>query len=105
MAEVNGEIAACCMLALIANLASGGRKIGLIEHVITAARFRRQGLAKQVLEFALQQAWQADCCKVMLLSGANRTDAHRVYEAIGFKGMLSAALLSKRLAHTPQRNS
>jgi GNAT superfamily N-acetyltransferase len=95
VAEVDGEIAACCMLAFIANLASGGRKIGLLEHVITASRFRRQGLGKQVLEFAIAQAWQADCCKVMLLSGANRPDAHRVYAAIGFQGDMERGFVIK----------
>lgn len=32
VAELDGELVATCMLATIANFASGGRPIGLIEH-------------------------------------------------------------------------
>jgi GNAT superfamily N-acetyltransferase len=86
VADVNDTIAATCMLVFLANLASSGRPIGVIEHVITSASLRRQGIGRQLLEFALKEAWQADCCKVILLSGAQRIEAHRVYEAVGFRG-------------------
>ena len=95
VAEVDGEVAATCMLALLANLASGGRPIGVIEHVVTAQRFRRRGLSRTVLEFALGEAWHADCCKVMLLSGAQRTEAHGVYEAVGFRGDVERGFVAK----------
>ena len=96
VAEIEGEIAATCMLATLANLASGGRRIGVIEHVITANRFRRRGAGRMVLELALSQAWDAGCCKVMLLSGAQRAEARRVYEAIGFRGDVERGYVIKR---------
>lgn len=92
---VDGEIAATAMLALIANLASGGRRIGLIEHVVTASRFRRRGLAKQLLQYTLEHAWAANCCKVVLLSGAQRVEAHQVYEAVGFSGNVERGFVIK----------
>lgn len=95
VADVDGEIAATCMLATLANLASGGRRIGVIEHVVTANRFRRRGLGRLVLEFALRHAWNAGCCKVMLLSGAQRVAAHGVYEAIGFRGDIERGYVVK----------
>jgi GNAT superfamily N-acetyltransferase len=93
--SVDGEIAATAMLALIANLGSGGRRIGLIEHVVTAGRFRRRGLAKQLLQYTLEHAWAANCCKVILLSGAQRVEAHQVYEAVGFSGDVERGFVIK----------
>ena len=94
--EDEGQVGATCMLALIANLASGGRPIGLIEHVITAPSFRRQGLAEACLRFAVDEAWRLGCCKVVLLSGAQRPDAHRVYEKVGFDGDVERGFVIKR---------
>jgi GNAT superfamily N-acetyltransferase len=93
--EVDGVIAATCMLALIANLASGGRQIGLIEHVVTASPFRQRGFAKRALAFTLDHAWAARCCKVLLLSGAQRAEAHRLYEAVGFCGDIERGFVIK----------
>lgn len=81
-----GEIGATCTLAFLPNFASAGRPIGVIEHVITGERFRRRGLARAALAFALDEAWAMDCCKVFLLSGSQRTEAHRLYESVGFVG-------------------
>jgi len=84
--EHQGRIGATCMLATVANLASGGRPIGFIEHVITTAPLRGKGLAEACLRFAVDEAWRQGCCKVVLLSGAQRLQAHRLYQRIGFDG-------------------
>ncbi len=95
VAECDEVIAATCMLATVANLASGGRRIGLIEHVVTAPAYRGQGLGRDVLEFALAQAWAMGCCKVVLLSGSQRTDAHRLYRSVGFDGSIEMGFVAK----------
>lgn len=96
--EQEGQVGATCMLALVANLASGGRPIGLVEHVITAPAFRRQGLAEACLRFAVDEAWRLGCCKVVLLSGAGRPEAHRVYAKVGFDGDVERGFVIKRPA-------
>ncbi|MFT3811834.1 MAG: GNAT family N-acetyltransferase [Acidovorax sp.] len=90
-----GEIGATCMLALLPNFASAGRPIGVIEHVITGERFRRKGLARTALQFALDAAWASACCKVFLLSGAQRAEAHRLYEAVGLLGGRELGFVAK----------
>jgi ribosomal protein S18 acetylase RimI-like enzyme len=101
VATCDDVVAATCMLAFIPNLASGGRPIGMIEHVITAARFRRRGLARAVLQAALGRAWARDCCKVVLLSGADRPQAHGLYEALGFRGDVERGFVIKPPAPAP----
>ena len=97
VAEVDGQLAATCQLGVIPTLTNGGRPFGIIEHVITAARFRRQGLSQKVLEHALAIAWQQNCYKVMLLSGEGRESAHRLYEKLGFKAGIEKGFVIKQV--------
>ena len=101
VAEVEGQLAATCQLGVIPTLSNGGRPFGIIEHVITAKRFRRRGLSQRVLEKALALAWEQRCYKVMLLSGEGREAAHRLYEKLGFKAGIERGFVIKR----PQENS
>jgi len=96
VAEEAERLMSTCMLAFIPNLASGGRSIGVIEHVVTLPPYRGRGLGRQVLRYALDLAWYNNCCKVMLLSGLQRTEAHRLYESVGFKGDIERGFVVKR---------
>ena len=95
VAELESSIASSCMLAIVPNIAHGGRPFGIIEHVITAQIHRRRGLARSVLAYALRLAWSRNCYKVVLLSGAERTEAHRVYESVGFRGGVESGFVAK----------
>jgi ribosomal protein S18 acetylase RimI-like enzyme len=97
VAESGSSIASTCMLAIVPSIASGGRPFGVIEHVVTAKTLRRRGLARSVLEHALRLAWSRNCYKVILLSGADRTEAHRVYESVGFRGGVECGFVAKPL--------
>ena len=101
VAEVDGQLAATCQLGIVPTLTNEGRPFGIIEHVITANRFRRRGLSQRVLEKALALAWEQRCYKVMLLSGEGREAAHRLYEKLGFKAGIERGFVIKR----PQENS
>ncbi|MCX7010910.1 MAG: GNAT family N-acetyltransferase [Kiritimatiellaeota bacterium] len=93
--EVGEILAATCMLGVVPSLAVGGRPFGIIKHVVTLPDFRRLGLARAVLEFALKLAWKRGCYKVMLLSGAQRPEAHQLYRAVGFRGGAEVAFVAK----------
>lgn len=93
--EHDAMLVATCMLAVIENLASGARPFGVLEHVVTLARFRRQGFARMLLRYALELAWSKGCYKVMLLSGADREEAHRLYESVGFRGDIERGFVAK----------
>lgn len=95
VAEEGHVLVATCMLALVPNFASGGRPIGFIEHVVTLAAFRGQGFAGAVLQYALNLAWSEDCCKVVLLSGAQRVEAHGLYESLGFRSDIERGFVVK----------
>lgn len=93
--DVESCLASTCMIALVTNLASGGRPFGVIEHVVTLPRFRGRGLARATLRHALEFAWSRSCCKVILLSGMQRPDAHALYESLGFRGDIERGFVIK----------
>ena len=83
-AEHAGQLIASCNLTIVPNLTRGARPYGVIENVITHPDFRRRGVAKAVLDRAIETAKQANCYKVMLMSGISRKGAHALYEKVGF---------------------
>ncbi|MBV1776846.1 GNAT family N-acetyltransferase [Burkholderiaceae bacterium DAT-1] len=93
--ESSGTLVATCMLAVIPNLVNGGRSFGVIEHVVTGSAHRGKGYARRVLDHALTLAWSLDCYKVMLLSGAHRTEAHALYASLGFDGDVERGFVAK----------
>lgn len=95
VAESEGKLASTCMIALVMNLASGGRPFGVVEHVVTLPQFRGRGLARKTLQHALDFAWSQSCCKVMLLSGMQREEAHALYESLGFRGDIERGFVIK----------
>jgi len=54
-----------------------------VENVVTAQDSQRHGHGRDVMEHLLTIARQADCYKVMLLTGQARS-ARGFYEAVGF---------------------
>ncbi|KLN61942.1 hypothetical protein WH96_05225 [Kiloniella spongiae] len=73
-------------LHVLPNMTYLGRPYALIENVITSQRYRGQGLGRQVMERAIDMAWQAGAYKIMLLTGKGRKDggAKGFYESLGF---------------------
>ncbi len=72
-------------MAVIPNLTQGGTPYALIENVVTDAGHRRRGYGQAVLQAAVAAAWEAGCCKVMLLTGAGDPGTLRFYEGCGFE--------------------
>jgi GNAT superfamily N-acetyltransferase len=79
------SVVASCTLIVIPNLTRGGRAYGLIENVVTDAAFRGRGYGKQMLQAAVAAAWQADCYKVMLMTGSKKPSTLAFYASAGFE--------------------
>lgn len=94
-AEVNQHLRAMVTLHLMPNVTWGGRPYGLIENVVTARDFRRQGLGKALLHAAADMAWARNAYKLMLMTGQKR-GAKGFYEAAGFSAEDKYALVLRR---------
>ena len=79
------SVVASCTLVVIPNLTRAGRPYGLIENVVTNAAFRGRGYGKQILRSAVTAAWQADCYKVMLMTGSKKPSTLAFYASAGFE--------------------
>jgi GNAT superfamily N-acetyltransferase len=90
-----GQVVSSCNLTVVPNLTRGARPFGVIENVITHPDHRRRGFAQAVLEYALDNAWQSGCYKVVLLSSAHREAAHILYERVGFKKGVKTGFVAK----------
>jgi GNAT superfamily N-acetyltransferase len=82
---VEGErVAATCMLITAPNLLRGGRRLGVLENVVSHPDFRRGGYGRAVVEAALQAAWDKDCFHVLMQSGRQDSAVHQFYRDRGF---------------------
>lgn len=70
--DMNGELVASCMSAVVSNLIRDASPYGLIENVVMHRDFRKRGFGKQVLAAAATAAWDAGCWKLMLMAGSPR---------------------------------
>lgn len=78
-------IVASCTLIVVPNLTRNGQPYGLIENVVTHADYRARGFGKRLLQSAVDAAWQADCYKVMLLTGSKKQSTLEFYASAGFE--------------------
>lgn len=88
----NGDkVVSTCFTMIIPNLTAHGRSICFLENVVTDAAYRKQGLARKVIEMATEDARANNCYKVILQSNCKRTEAHKFYKNLGFDGNLKKA--------------
>lgn len=73
-------------LTFIPGISMQGAKRLLIEAVRVDAGYRGRGIGKKMMEWAIERARAEDCLTVQLTTNAERKDAHRFYENLGFKG-------------------
>jgi GNAT superfamily N-acetyltransferase len=82
--EDNGAVVGCFQLTFIPGLSRKGSTRCQIEAVRIASHRRGQGLGAAAMAWAIERARQRECALVQLTSDANRVDAHRFYERLGF---------------------
>lgn len=89
----NGRVVSSCILALIPNLTRNARPYGLIENVVTHPDFRGGGRATALLKQAVKIAAEADCYKVMLLTGRKDAETLSFYRGAGFNSKDKTAFI------------
>ncbi|MCA9024300.1 MAG: GNAT family N-acetyltransferase [Planctomycetaceae bacterium] len=55
-----------------------------MEAVHVAAEHRRRGIGTMMLQWAIDEARQRDCRRVQLTTDKRRTEAHGLYQRLGF---------------------
>ena len=86
VAEKDSFVVGTVFLQITPNLSHGARPWAVLENLVVDGQYRRQGIGRLLVEYALTQAREAGCYKVQLLSSNTRHEAHRFYRAVGFDG-------------------
>lgn len=94
-AFVEGSLRAMVTLHVLPNVTWDARPYALIENVVTARDYHRQGLGRQVMQAAIDAAWLAQVYKIMLMTGQRR-GAKGFYEAMGFSDEDKYAMVIRR---------
>jgi GNAT superfamily N-acetyltransferase len=71
-------------LLVMHNLAHCGTPSAIAEDVVVAHSRHGQGIGRQMMAHAMDQAKQSGCYKLALSSNHKRKDAHAFYESLGF---------------------
>jgi len=86
VAEMNGKIVGTLQITFTPSISFQGGKRATIESVRVDAKYRGQGIGKQLMQWAIERAKAENCFAMQLTTNADRKDAHRFYEDLGFTG-------------------
>ncbi|MCA1662131.1 MAG: GNAT family N-acetyltransferase [Novosphingobium sp.] len=84
VAELAGRVVGCLQLSFIPGIAFMGAWRGLIEAVRVSSELRGQGIGAALIDHAVEACRAYGCKMVQLTSHKSRTDAHRLYERLGW---------------------
>ena len=84
-AMIGGEVAGTYSLLIMGKLGKRGTPAGVVEDVAVMPDRQGQGIGRAMMEHAIAECRKAGCYKLALSSNANRGDAHRFYESLGFE--------------------
>jgi predicted N-acetyltransferase YhbS len=85
VAEDEGEVIGSVVLLTVPNLSHNASPWAIIENVIVTQEHRRQGVGRQLMEYAVARAQKTGCYVIELSSNRTRHEAHRFYESLGFE--------------------
>lgn len=85
VAEEDGLVVGTMVLLIVPNFSHGALPWAILENLVVDAGYRRRGIGRLLMEYAIARAREAGCYKVQLLSSVKRGESHRFYKALGFK--------------------
>lgn len=85
VAEEAQQIIGSFALLIMDNLGHRGTPSAIVEDVAVHPGYQRQGIGKDMMQFAIQLSRDAGCYKIVLSSNLKREKAHAFYEALGFE--------------------
>ena len=85
VAEADGAIVGTLQLTLTPSVSFQGGKRATVESVRVDAPYRGQGIGRALMLYAIERAKEENCISMQLTTNAERADAHRFYENLGFK--------------------
>jgi len=85
VAEIDGKVVGTLQLTFTPSLSYRGGKRATVESVRVDKALRGEGIGRQMMLRTIELAKSEGCISMQLTTNAERTDAHRFYEGLGFK--------------------
>ena len=86
VAESDGTVVGTLQLTFTPSISFQGGKRATVESVRVDEKYRSRGLGRQMMLWAIERAKERGCVSMQLTTNLERTDAHRFYENLGFRG-------------------
>lgn len=80
-----GELAGTAMGIVCLDLAGACRPFMVVENVVVSSRHRKLGIGRRLMLALEEQARERNCYYIILVSGKQRLEAHRLYESLGYR--------------------
>jgi GNAT superfamily N-acetyltransferase len=87
VAELDGRTVATADLLVVPNLNHHAEPWAIVENVVVTGVARRKGVGTALMEHLIEVARAAGCCKLQLLSGKHRAQAHALYRSVGLEAV------------------
>ncbi|QKJ67205.1 GNAT family N-acetyltransferase [Deefgea piscis] len=84
--EKDGEVVGTVLVSLCLDVMFGYQPFAVVENIIVTASCRGLGVGTELMRAVEQYSNSAHCSKIMLLSSAERVEAHDFFENVGFIG-------------------
>jgi len=85
VAETSGAIVGTLQITFTPSISFQGGKQATVESVRVDKKYRGQGIGKELMLWAIERVKEENCVAIQLTTNAERPDAHRFYENLGFK--------------------
>lgn len=85
VAESQGQVVGTIALLIVPNLSHNATPYAIAENLIVTQKHRRQGIARQLLEYCINRAKRESCHRIELCSDRRREEAHKLYRSLGFE--------------------
>jgi GNAT superfamily N-acetyltransferase len=85
MAVTDGAVVGTLQLTFTPSISFRGGKRATVESVRIDEKLRGQGVGRELMLWAIERARREGCISMQLTTHADRVDAHRFYEKLGFK--------------------
>jgi len=93
VAEEDGRVVSSCVCVVIPNLTHAQRPYAYVENVVTDEAYRKRGLATACLQRAREIAQEAQCYKIMLMTGSKKESTLHFYEQAGYNRKDKTAMI------------
>ncbi|MDR0776860.1 MAG: GNAT family N-acetyltransferase [Azonexus sp.] len=96
VAEAEGVAVGTVLVSLCLDVMFQNQPFAVVENIVVSSGCRGSGIGAVLMREVEQYCLAAQCSKIMLLSAAERAEAHRFFEKVGFVGSAKKGFIKYR---------